>query len=780
MKHNHHKHTPENGTTKDMEVCTVTNTPVNKKEAIKARLVRNINGKSLYFCCEDCIAPFDANPEKYTGEKNQKSQKSHENSHAGTVVYVCPMHPEIVEDKRGSCPICHMALEKKVIKPSTEHGEHGVVDKHAGHNPNMFKTKFWFSLLFTLPVLYFSPTIQELLGFSAPTFPGSAYIPAFFGVIIFFYGGLVFLRSAKAEVANRQPGMMTLISMAISVAFVYSSLITLNVVDGMSFWWELASLITIMLLGHWLEMASISNAQGALKELAKLLPDEAELITKSGTKTVVISELKVGDKVLVRPGAGIPTDGLVLKGTSKVNESMLTGESKAVEKSKDDEVIGGTINGSGSLTIQITKTGGDTALSGIMKMVADAQATKSKTQLLADKAAGYLFYYAIIAATITAIYWTFFGAASANYTLERVVAVLIIACPHALGLAIPLVTAISTAKAANAGLLVRQRMALESARNIDVVLFDKTGTLTKGEQGVVDVVTDDKKKLLSIAAAIEAESEHPIAKAIVQKAEDSKIKTATASNFIALEGRGAKATVNNKTYYVGGPRMLKELKVKLNEKYTIASNQAHDNGQSIVYLIEDKLVVGGFMIADVIRPESKRAVSDLQKSGKRVAMVTGDSEGVAKWVSRELGLDEYYAEVLPGNKAGIVKKLQSDGSIVAMVGDGVNDAPALTQADIGIAIGAGTDVAIESAGIVLAGSDPRGVAMIVKLSKKTYSKMIQNLIWATGYNLLAVPAAAGAFAFAGFVLSPAVGAALMSLSTIIVAANAQLLRRVEL
>ncbi|MEX2399067.1 MAG: heavy metal translocating P-type ATPase [Candidatus Saccharimonadales bacterium] len=700
--------------------------------------------------------------------------------HTKKIIYTCPMHPEIIEDSRGPCPICHMALEKKEIEMAHGHGEYEGHDKHAGHNPNMFKQKFWISLLLTLPVLYFSETIQELLGFTAPTFIGSEYIPAVFGIIIFFYGGLVFLKSARAEIANRQPGMMTLISMAISVAFVYSSLITLNVVGGMSFWWELASLITIMLLGHWLEMASISNAQGALKELAKLLPDEAELITKSSTKTVPISELKVGNKVLVRPGADIPMDGVVIKGESKVNESMLTGESKAVEKSKDDEVIGGTINGSGSLTIEITRTGDDTALSGIMKMVADAQATKSKTQLLADKAASYLFYYAIIAAFITALAWTIFGDASANYTLERIVAVLIIACPHALGLATPLVTAISTSKAANTGLLIRERSALESARKIDIVLFDKTGTLTKGEQGVVDVVTDDKKKLLSIATAIEAESEHPIAKAIVQKAKESKIKAASAVNFNALEGLGAKATVNKKTYYVGSPQLLKELEVKLNEKYTTARNQAHKNGQSIVYLIEDKTVIGGLMIADVIRPESKKAMQELQKSGKRVAMLTGDSEGVAKWVSAKLGLDEYYAEVLPSDKSDVVKKLQSDGSKVAMVGDGVNDAPALTQADIGIAIGAGTDVAIESAGIVLASSDPRGVAKIVKLSKKTYTKMVQNLIWATGYNLLAVPAAAGAFAFAGFVLSPAVGAALMSLSTIIVAFNAQLLRKVEL
>jgi len=704
-------------------------------------------------------------------------QHNSQHNHAEAQLYTCPMHPEVVEDKRGSCPICHMALEKKEIEVAHGHGEN---DKHAGHNPNVFKQKFWISSLLTLPVLYFSETIQNLLGFTAPSFAGSEYIPAILGIFIFFYGGLVFLRSGRAEIANRQPGMMTLISMAISVAFVYSSLITLNIVDGMSFWWELATLISIMLLGHWLEMASISNAQGALKELAKLLPDEAELITKNGTETVSISQLKVGDKVLVRPGTGIPMDGLVVKGESKVNESMLTGESKAVEKSKGDEVIGGTINGSGSLTVQITKTGDDTALSGIMKMVADAQATKSKTQLLADKAASYLFYYALLAAFITGFAWTVFGDASANYTLERIVAVLIIACPHALGLAIPLVTSISTSKGAKSGLLMRQRAALESARKIDVVLFDKTGTLTKGEQGVTEIIGDNQKQILQFASGVEMESEHPIAKAIVAAADEQGVKPSKVTGFSALEGRGAKAELGNKTLYLGGPQLLKELGIKLDTSYVKAADDANGNGQSIIYLIEDKHVLGALLIADVIREESHQAVLELQKSGKRVAMLTGDSEGVARWVSKKLGLDEYYAEVLPGNKSDIVKKLQSDGSVVAMVGDGVNDAPALTQADIGIAIGAGTDVAIESAGIVLASSDPRGVSKIVKLSKRTYSKMVQNLVWATGYNLAAIPLAAGAFAFAGFVLSPAAGAALMSLSTVIVAFNAQLLRKLEL
>lgn len=781
MNHNH-DHRPKNGSAEDMAICPVTNTPVNMNEAKKAGLVREYKGKTYYLCCAGCEAPFDKDPEAYIN-KAQNADKNHERSHAthsheNQIKYVCPMHPEIVKDERGSCPICHMALEKKEISAHQNHETHG--DKHAGHNTNMFKKKFWLSLILTIPVLYLSETIQDLLGFNAIEIGGAKYISALLGVIIFAYGGLVFLRSARAELANRQPGMMTLISSAITVAFVYSMLITLGVLQGMDFWWELVTLITIMLLGHWLEMASVSNAQGALKELAKLLPDVAELVTSDGAKTVPVSELKVGDKVLVRPGASIPMDGVITKGESKVNESMLTGESNPVNKALKDSVIGGTINGSGSLTIEITKTGDDTALSGIMKLVADAQASKSKTQLLADKAAKYLFYYAITAALIAGMAWSIAGTQDTSYIIERVVAILIIACPHALGLAIPLVTAISTTKAANAGLLIRERSALESARNIDVVLFDKTGTLTKGEQGVVGIVAKNEDKLLSIAASIESDSEHPIAKAIVQKAKDKKVTIPTATKFNSLEGRGVTATVDGKVYHIGGPQLLKEQKVELVGEFKRASDDAHSNGQAIIYLLDGKQVLGGFLIADVIREESRKAVTELQASGKRVAMLTGDSEGVAKWVARELGLDEYYAEVLPGEKTKVVKKLQQDGSKVAMVGDGVNDAPALTQADIGIAIGAGTDVAIESAGIVLVGSDPRGVSRIVKLSKKTYTKMVQNLIWATGYNLFAVPLAGGAFAFAGFVLSPAVGAALMSASTVIVAANAQLLRKVVL
>lgn len=691
--------------------------------------------------------------------------------------YTCPMHPDVTSDKPGMCPKCHMALEKTKRSSHDVHDRH---DKHAGHNPNMFKQKFWLSLLLTIPTLLFSHTVQVWLGFEL-MFPGSDYIPAVFGAVIFFYGGLVFLKSARGELAAKQPGMMTLISMAISVAFIYSSLVTFKVVNGMDFWWELATLVTIMLLGHWLEMASVESAQGALKELAKFLPDEAEIVENGKSRTVPVSELKVNDTILVRPGASVSVDGKVIKGESEVNESMLTGESKPVKKTVGAEVIGGTINANGALTVEVTKIGSDTALAGIMKLVEDAQTSKSKTQVLADKAAFYLTYIALGAALATWIGWWIAGA-SADFIFERVVTVLVIACPHALGLAIPLVTAISTTLAAKNGLLVRERMALESARNIDVVLFDKTGTLTKGEQGVVDVVAVSGKptEVLHWAAIVEQLSEHPIARAIMRAAEKQDVELHPVDNFSALSGRGATAVAHGKTVHIGGPRLLEELEITLGEKLEKSVRATGDEGKTVVYVIVENKIVGAIMLADVIREESKEAIATLHSMGKRVAMLTGDSEGVAAWVAKELGIKEYFAEVLPEHKAETVKKLQTDGSRVAMVGDGVNDAPALTQADIGIAIGAGTDVAIESAGIVLASSDPRGVAKIVTLSKATYRKMLQNLAWATGYNALAIPLAAGVTSSLGFVLSPALGAVLMSLSTIIVAINAQLLRRIKL
>lgn len=658
------------------------------------------------------------------------------------------------------------------------HNAHDKHDKHAGHNPDMFRQKFWISLLLTMPTLLFSPTIQSWFGYSF-VFPGSEYVPAVFGLAIFIYGGMVFLRSARHELAARRPGMMTLISMAITVAFVYSALVTLKLVDGMDFWWELATLVTIMLLGHWVEMASISNAQNTLNELKKLLPDTAERVTKGGSEKVAVNELRVGDKIIIRPGGQIPVDGIVVEGESKVNESMLTGESKLVKKAIGQNVIGGTLNTNGSLTIEVARVGEKTTLAGIMKLVSEAQNSKSDTQILADKAAYYLFFVAVGAALLTGVVWAASGA-SINHTLERVVTVLIIACPHALGLAVPLVVAISTSKAAKNGLLIRQRLALEEARNTDIILFDKTGTLTKGEQGVVDVIADDKAQLLQLAASVESGSEHPVAMAILAAAKEQKVALLKSKKFLALEGRGVSAVVDDREIYVGGPQLINELGIELSGKFLAAKNKAAERGQSIVYVIENKVVLGAIAIADTIRDESKETIGRLKAGGQQVYMLTGDSEGVAKWVAGELGIDKYFAEILPGDKAGIVKELQQDGSKVAMVGDGINDAPALAQADVGIAIGAGTDVAIESAGIVLASSDPMGVAKVLVLSKATYRKMIQNLWWATGYNVLAIPLAAGVGMGFGIILSPAAGAILMSLSTIVVALNAQSLRRLDL
>lgn len=663
--------------------------------------------------------------------------------------------------------------------PKHSHADHGDHDKHAGHNPDMFRRKFWLSLALTIPALLFSSTIQHWLGYQL-NFAGSEYIPAILGIIIFLYGGLVFLKSAKAELASRQPGMMTLISIAITVAFGYSLAITLGLVHGMDFWWELATLVTIMLLGHWLEMSSIQNAQGALGELAKLLPDTAELVADGKTTKVPTAQLVIDDIVLVRPGAQIPADGVVIKGASDVDESLLTGESHAVKKMKTSKVIAGTINGGGALTVRVSQIGERTALAGIMKLVDQAQRSKSRTQVLADRAAAWLTYVALFAALATWIGWALAGA-PAGFILERVVTVLIIACPHALGLAIPLVTAISTTLAAKNGLLIRQRKALESARLINVVVFDKTGTLTEGKQGVVGLVAEgDANDALALAAAVEMDSEHSIARAIVDAANQKELKLAVAHNFTALAGRGAVANVDGRQIHVGGPSLLRELQASMSDAIKRANEQAVANGQTVVYVIAEQTVLAAITLADVIRPESKTAVATLQAMGVRVALLTGDNKGVAAWVAGELGIKEYFAEVLPEDKAKTIIELQANGNRVAMVGDGVNDAPALAQADVGIAIGAGTDVAIESAGVVLASSNPRGVAKVIALSQSTYRKMIQNLAWATGYNVLAIPLAAGVLSFTGFTLSPAVGAVLMSLSTIVVAVNAQLLRRVKL
>jgi len=660
------------------------------------------------------------------------------------------------------------------------HGAHG---DHTGHDPAQFKRKFWLSLALTVPILVFSPGLQNLLGLDGPRFPGSEFISAGLGAFLFFYGGWVFLRGAWVELRQKQPGMMTLISLAIVVAFAYSAAVTLGL-DGMDFWWELATLITIMLLGHWLEMSAVMGAQNALGELAALIPDEAELVVGEGggveTRTVPAAELAVGDRVIVRPGSAIPADGTVVDGESDVDESLLTGESEPIGKQKGDAVVAGSVVGGGSLTVEVTKTGEDTALAGVMKLVADAQSSKSGTQLLADRAAALLFYLALAAAIITAIVWTVVRPGEPDFVLARVVTVLVIACPHALGLAIPLVAQISTSRGAKRGLLIRSRAALEAARSIDVVLFDKTGTLTEGRQGVETVVVGDgvdEDEAVALAAAVEAKSEHPIARAIIAEATARDLTKRRSARFTAVSGKGVTARVGDTDYSVASGRWVTEQSIEVPSALVAAAREAGEAGQTVVYLLDGDAVLALFAIADVIRPESREAVQALQKRGVRVALLTGDSHPVAEWVGRELGIDEVHAEVLPGQKSDVVAELQRGGTSVMMVGDGVNDAPALARADVGVAIGAGTDVAIESAGIVLASSDPRGVDEAIQLSRRTYAKMQQNLVWAAGYNVVGIPLAAGVLAGVGFLPSPALGAVLMSVSTIVVALNAQLLRR---
>ncbi|MEX0599788.1 MAG: heavy metal translocating P-type ATPase [Rhodothermales bacterium] len=662
------------------------------------------------------------------------------------------------------------------------HDNHTGHDKHAGHSVAMFRSKFWLSLVLTLPVVFWSAHIQEIVGFQAPEFPGSAWIPPVFGTIVFVYGGWVFVKGALRELKDRLPGMMTLIALAITVAFVFSAVVEFDLLDAQALWWELATLVTIMLLGHWIEMRSISQAQGALQELAKLLPDKATLVTDDGTEEVTVDELQKGDLVLVRPGESVPVDGLVRKGRSELNEAMITGESRPVSKEEGDEVIAGTINGEGSLRVEVTGTGEDTKLSGIMRLVSDAQESKSRAQHLADRAAQLLTGVALAAGLVTLVAWQLVGAPW-DFSIVRVVTVLVIACPHALGLAVPLVVAISTTKGAQGGLLVRDRRGLEEARKVDVVVFDKTGTLTLGEFRVVNVAASDElseEDALRIAAAVEAESEHPIARGIVKTAEDRDIEVPAADDFRAITGKGVAATVDGVEYHMGGPALLKAEDASLPSALRDAADRAAERGQAAIHLLRDREVLAVFSVADAIREESREAIDALHARGIEVAMLTGDAEAVAHAVAEELGIDTVFAEVLPEDKASKVEELQSQGKRVAMVGDGVNDAPALATADVGIAIGAGTDVAVEAGHIVLVRSDPRDIPKIITLSRATYRKMVQNLWWAAGYNIVALPLAAGALYTFGILLSPAVGAVLMSASTVIVAINAQLLKRVEL
>ncbi len=666
------------------------------------------------------------------------------------------------------------------------HAGHGAHVDHSGHE-ELFRRRFWVCLLLSIPVLLYSPMLQMWFGFTMPAFPGSAWIGPLFALIIFAYGGVPFLQMAVPEIQQRQPGMMTLISLAITVALLYS-LAALVIDPEGGFFWEMVLLIDVMLLGHWLEMRSVRQASGALGELAKLMPDTAErLRPDGGSEQVAVSALRTGDLILVRPGASIAADGEVVEGASSVNEALITGESRPVDKQPGDRVIAGATNGDGSLRVRVTATGESTALAGIMRLVDEAQNSKSRTQVLADRAAGWLFYIALAAAILTAIGWA--AATGCNVgVVQRVATVLVIACPHALGLAVPLVVAISTSLAAGNGILVRNRVALEEARNLDTILFDKTGTLTRGSHGVVDLaVTDgiDDATAIGLAAAVEGDSEHMIAAGIRQLAADRAITPPPVAQFEAIQGQGVRAVQDGAPVYVGGPRLLEALHVTLPPRLQEFTESAGSKGQTVVTLLQEgqdtaPQAVAAFALADVIRPESKQAVRRLQELGKEVAMVTGDSRAVAQAVADELGIDLTFAEVLPESKDQQVSELQRQGKTVAMVGDGINDAPALTRADVGIAIGSGTDVAVASADIILVQSDPVDVVNVIELSQATHRKMVQNLWWATGYNIVALPLAAGVLAPWGIVLSPAVGALLMSISTIVVAINAQTLRGLRL
>ncbi|MBL1215315.1 MAG: copper-translocating P-type ATPase [Ignavibacteriae bacterium] len=663
-----------------------------------------------------------------------------------------------------------------------KHDDHENHDHHDHHAQMVedFKKRFWISLIVTIPILVLSPLIQEFIGVKGTfNFYGDMYLLFALSTFIYFYGGYPFLKGFIDELKNKEPGMMTLIALAISVAYFYSGAVVFGV-KGDAFFWELATLIDIMLLGHWIEMRSVMGASRALEELAKLMPDEAHLIQDDGsTIDVAVSELNHEDIILIKPGEKVPADGRIIEGTTSINEAMMTGESKPVSKGEGDEVIGGSINGEGSLKIVVEKTGDETFLSQVVKMVREAQESKSKTQNLANKAAFWLTIAAISAGAITMFAWLTFTGQSFNFALTRTVTVMVITCPHALGLAIPLVVAVSTALSAKHGLLIRNRTAFENARNIQAIVFDKTGTLTKGEFGITDTIifddTVDKNEALKLTATVESESEHPIAAGIVKSfSEETDGKKYELKDFNSMPGKGIEGNVNGKNIKVVSPGYLSENNITISENEKI--DKLSGEGKTVVFLLVDEKLTAAFALADIIREDSKEAIKQLKKLGIKPMMLTGDNKKVAKWVAEELGLDDYFAEVLPDKKAEKIKVVQSRGMVVAMTGDGVNDAPALAQADVGIAIGAGTDVAVETADIILVKSNPKDVVSLIKFAKATYKKMIQNLIWATGYNVIAIPLAAGVLFTYGIALSPAIGAVLMSASTVIVAINAKLLK----
>jgi Cu2+-exporting ATPase len=639
----------------------------------------------------------------------------------------------------------------------------------------VYRRRFWISLILAVPVVVYSDTIQDWFGYTAPAFSLDGWVAPVLGTAIFVYGGSVFLSGAWSEFRRRAPGMMMLVSLAMTVAFVASMASTLRVFD-LEFWWELAALVVVMLLGHWQEMNALGQARGAVTALAELLPDEADRVRDDAIEPVPVSALRIGDLVLVRPGARVPADGEIVAGEAELDESMITGESKPVARRDGDRVIAGTVATDSAIRVRVTAIGDDTALAGIQRLVAEAQGSRSRTQALADRAAALLFHVAVAAAATAFVIWVLLG--GVDFGVVSAVSVLVISCPHALGLAIPLVISISTSLASRSGILVKSRLSLERSRRVDVVLFDKTGTLTQGEHVVTGIAARDRDAALAQAGAVEAESEHPLARAIVAAARE-RGSIPPARGFRAMSGRGVEASLNGTRIAIGGPNLLRERHLDLPDGLRRETEPWRARGASVLYLVRDGTVAAAFGLEDRVRPEAREAVDRLHELGIRVAMITGDARQVADAVAADLGIDEVFAEVLPEDKERKVRELQERGHLVAMVGDGVNDAPALARADVGIAIGAGTDVAIESAGVILASDDPRAVVSVVRLSRAAYRKMAQNLAWAAGYNVVAIPLAGGAVARWGLVLPPAVGALLMSLSTIVVALNAQLLRRLD-
>ncbi len=723
-------------------------------------------------CCED-------HKDHHHSSENYHSKKPTADS--SQVVYTCPMHPEIRRSTPGMCPECGMSLVPTSKSQDEKEGSSEGHDKHAGHSTDAFLKKFWVALILSVPLVAYSELPDMFFGWQMPALPGQDHLMLLLGSIVFFYAGWVFLASAYREIRAKLPGMMTLIAIAITAAYFWSVYATF--VDEMTLFWELGTLVAIMLLGHWIEMRSVKGARGALKELAALLPKQATVIRNGQEMLVEVDEIEQGDVAVVKPGEKIPADGLIKEGVSEVDESIVTGESRPVAKQAGDEVIAGTLNSDGGLKVEVNKVGDQTFLANVMQLVAEAEASKSRLQVLSDKAALVLTFIAVGAGSVTLLAWLIAGDDVA-FAVARLVAVLVIACPHALGLAVPLTASISTNLAAQNGFIIKRRLALEAARNIDVVLFDKTGTLTKGEFGVESVLPvsgTKESEVLALAASVNSGSEHSIGRAIVKEVKEREFKISEVTEFERIAGKGARGRVDGSWVYVGSEVLVQDLELDIGSDLAEQINTLEAQGKTVVYVIREKELIGAIALADIIRVESREAIKALHDQGRQVAMITGDSEEVAAWVARELGIDEYFARVLPEQKVEKVKQLQERGLRVAMVGDGVNDAPALTQADVGIAIGAGTNVAIESAGIILAKNDPLDIPKITRLSRLTYNKMIQNLFWATGYNVVAMPLAAGALVAWGVpAIDPAIGAIFMSASTVIVAFNALFLKRVKL